>query len=262
MNGDQADIAGRLRKGLPRSWFGRGNSPTPVLDALLMGMAAAFVPIFDLIAFVRLQSRITTATGGWLDLAAYDYFGDRLPRFAGEGDRAYSVRIRREVFRRRNTRQAIIDVVRDLTGRVPDSVFEGWHPQHLSGYGTPRLAYGRVGTYGSTTAPFQTIVTMPLPQGYGIPNRPGWGSRRGGYGGTIFAFISESMLEGSGPTQTDILLALDNVRAAGTEIIVHFTDPLGFDPTDSYPEDPGSTGGPGGLLDFNKESGAGLIPFL
>lgn len=260
--GSQADIAARLRRHLPRSWFGEGDRPTPVLDSLLWGLAAILCGSFDLYAFAKAQTRLATATGGWLDLAALDYFGpDAFPRFRGEGDRAYSRRLRQEVLRRRVTRGAIDSVVFDLTGSHP-RIFEGWDSPTTGGWGTPAFAFGAAGLWGSSSAPLHTIVSMPLPQGYGIPNRGGWGSRVGGYGVGNFSFANDVDLIGSGPTQADIIAAIDRVRAAGTTIIVQFDSPLGFDPDDPGTQEPGNPNSRDGLLDFDTEEGAGLIPFL
>src|SRR5260363_58587 len=46
---------------LPR-WFG---NQTPVLDALLHGLAATARHAHRLIEYARLQTRLQTATGGW-----------------------------------------------------------------------------------------------------------------------------------------------------------------------------------------------------
>jgi hypothetical protein len=228
--GDPDDIALRIRRYMPR-WYGRTTDPTPVLDALLYGLAAAFASIWDLLTFARRQARLATMDGGWLDLAALDFFGpDGFRRFKGDTDATYRLRLRREVFRRRVTRQAIIDIVRDLTGAEPIEVFEGWDVTTNGGYGAAGcLAYGRAGRYGSNGAPNESIVVLPEPQGYGIPNTPGWGSGQFGYGaaGSNFRYVDAGEIVGSGPTKEDIIRSIDAVRAAGVAIYIRFVNPFG-----------------------------------
>ncbi len=227
MTGDAADIAQRLKRYLPR-WFGYSADPTPVLDSLLAGIASALAHLYALAEFARLQARLATATGGWLDFAAYDFFGRTLPRLGSERDADYSRRIRQEVFRQRNTRGAIDAAVFDLTDRHPH-IFEGQHAPTCGGYGNPSFAFGRAGCWGSSDAPYEVIVTTPRPAGYIIPNRGGWGSGTGGYGtvGGNFSFTDETSQVGSGARDVDVLAALERVRAAGVRVFVHFTNPAG-----------------------------------
>lgn len=229
MTGDADDIAARLKRALPR-WFGYVADLQPVRDAFVAGIAAALAPLHALITFTRDQARVATATGGWLELAAFDFFGDDFPRLLNESDASYSRRIRQEVLRERQTRNAIDKAVFDLTGIHPE-IWEGHYAPVCGGYGTPALAYGVAGLYGSLRAPFHVIVTMPEPTGFGIPNRGGWGTVLGGYGVGNFSFVDESLITGTGATAADILRALDRVRAAGITVLVHFTDPSGGDPT-------------------------------
>lgn len=225
MDGDQTDIAGRLKRYLPR-WFNYTDDPTPVLDSLLAGLAAILSTIYAMFAFLAKQVRVATSTGGWLDLTAYDMFGSDFPRLGDELDADYSLRIRREVLRERNTRNAIIQVVRDLTGITPH-VYEGWYAPVVGGYGRPSFAFGRSGVWGSHVIA-EVIVTMPRPAGYIIPGRGGWGSGTGGYGaiGGNFSFVGEASYEGRGARDVDVLRAIDRVRAAGVRVFVHFTEPV------------------------------------
>lgn len=229
MVGDQSDIAGRLRGYLPR-WFGT-TRPTPVLDSLLTGFGVVFAAVYDLIVFARQQARIATSSGAWLDITAYSFLGDKLPRFHLEADPAYRDRIRREIFRDRNTRRAGIDILTELTGSVP-FVYEGWYGPVCGGYGDLGLAYGRVGRYASRGALAQVIFHVPLPQNYGIPNRVGYGSllpggaAAGGLG-HIFSFVDDSEITGRGPSQIEILQRLESVRTDGVDYFVTFTAPPG-----------------------------------
>lgn len=223
MIGDVENIAGRIRRLLPR-WFGPTEVPTPVLTALLAGIATAFSGVFALIEFARQQARIATATGGWLDLIAQDFFGRGFPRFRNEPEAAYRTRLRQELFRQRNTRAALDSIVFDLTGQHP-RIFEGFFPADTGGWGSPQsFAWGGPGRWGSQTAIYEVIITMPYPQGYGIPNRGGWGSEVGGWGTGNFSWVNELDITGSGPTVADILNRIDQVRAAGITVLVRFVE--------------------------------------
>jgi hypothetical protein len=219
--GDQTDIYTRLRRVLV-PWFGADATISPKISALLQGFASAFSGIYLLIAFARLQARIATSTGGWLELSAYDYLGAGFGRFVGETDTLYSLRIRREILRDRVTRPAIVQAVKDLVGATP-TIFEPFSTIDCGGYGGAGLAYGRAGLYGSRAAPYEVWVTTPYPQGYGVPNRGGWGSGTGGYGAGNFSFLDDTLAVGSGATWIDVLAALERVRAAGVTIYVTFT---------------------------------------
>jgi hypothetical protein len=130
MTGDREDMVARLRAVLPTRWFPDGS---PVLDGVLNGLAAGWSWAYDQLQYVKAQTRIATATDVWLDIIANDFFGSRLVRHAGQGDKAFRGRIQRELFRERGTRGAIISVLQDLTGRAP-VVFEPARPADTGGY--------------------------------------------------------------------------------------------------------------------------------
>lgn len=247
MTGDQDDVHARLRQVLP-PWFGREDD-SPVLSALLEGAAWVLSYFYSLFAFAKLQTRIATASGGWLDLASGDFFGQRLRRFGGELDAIYSRRIRLEVLRDRNTRNGIDRAVFDMVGRHP-TIFEGFRPADCAAWGIPQtFGCGVYGAYGSVSAPFQVIITVSPPRGYGIPNRPGWNDVAGGLDAT-FTLASELDVQASGPTQPDLLDAIERVRSAGVVYFVRFKDP---DPT---PAPAGQS------LDLSDGYNSGLLPLL
>jgi hypothetical protein len=227
--GDSTNLQSRLARYLPRSWFGQPGD-APLVGSALAGFAAAFVNIFGLITFAIQQARIATSTGGWLDLTAYSFLGDTLPRFHLEADDAYRPRVRKEIFRDRNTRPAGVEILTELTGVAP-FVFEGWYAPVNGGRGSGRLAYSRAGRWGSTNAPSQVIFHVPQPQNYGIPRRGGWGSKTpagaavGGYGDGNFSYTNATEIVGSGPSQDEILQRLNSVRTDGVEYFVTFIQP-------------------------------------
>ena len=69
--GSQADIFNRLKALIPRSWFGA----SPNFDATLQGPAWALSSVYAEIAYAALQTRIKTATDGYLDLISCDFLG-------------------------------------------------------------------------------------------------------------------------------------------------------------------------------------------
>jgi hypothetical protein len=129
--GDQEDVLARLISVLP-PWFKAGA--TPVLDALLGGAAWAGSFAYGMIRFARQQARIATATGGWLDLAAYDFFGRDFVRPAGWTDAQFGAAITARLLNPNGTRPGLIAGIEQLTGRAP-RVFEPWNPTDTGGYG-------------------------------------------------------------------------------------------------------------------------------
>lgn len=246
--GDQADILARIKATLPSSWFA---TDAPILDGLLSGFANVASWIYGLIAYAKLQTRISTATDGWLDLIADDFFGRRFLR-GNRSDTLFRQAILAELFRPRQTRQAIIDVLVGLTGRTPQ-IFEPARPHDTGGYSpgpsgdrvARGLAYNTVGGYGSLLMPYELLVHayrsgtagIPSVAGYvgllgassGLPVMPGYSTvsgagvstistvipGRGGYStASAIEYGSLDMIEGS-VKDSDIYSAVDNVRAAG-----------------------------------------------
>lgn len=209
--GDRADQFRRLKSLLP-PWFG---DRTPLLDALLGGYAYIQAFLYDLIAFARLQTRIMTATGGWLDLISADFFGNGLPRIAGQTDNSYRTRILINLFRERGTRAAIVKVLTELTGREP-SIFEPFRVQDTGGYAMPCCGYGLAGHYGSALLPYQGFVVAFRPLGSGIPLIAGYGVSTGGYSTpsrAAYASLGDAL---DGVSDDDIFAAIAGVIPAGT----------------------------------------------
>lgn len=123
--GDTNDILTRLRSNVP-PWF-PSQGTAPVVDAILTGIAATFANIYSLLIYARAQARIPTATGAWLDMIAWDFFGGRFLRFVGESDADFSARIMVELIRPRLTRSAIQAALEALTG-FPVRIIEAWYP--------------------------------------------------------------------------------------------------------------------------------------
>jgi hypothetical protein len=192
MIGDIDDMAGRLRMVLPARWFG---DTTPVLDAVLTGLAQAWSGLYGLLAAVQSQSRIATASGVFLDIAAADYLGGVLPRRAGEADAAYSARIRGNLLTKRATRAGVVQALTNLTGRSP-RVFEPLNATDTGGYNV-NLGYNTAGGYGSAHLPYQFFLTAYRPNDQPISNAGGYGIGPGGYGAAPLVFGASAEFAGT-----------------------------------------------------------------
>jgi hypothetical protein len=172
MTGDPSDVASRFRALLPNGWFG---DDTPVLTGLLQGIGAAWACIYDLIQFVTQQARIATATGIFLDMISYDFFGGRLPRLGIEQDGMFRQRIQSELLRPRATRAALVLALQELTGRKP-LIFEPRLTSDTGGYALGGVGYNVAGGWGNMSLPFQLFVTAYRPQNSGIALVAGYGT--------------------------------------------------------------------------------------
>ena len=205
MTGDPSDIIARFKAALPTRWF---PDTTPVLDAVLSGLATAWSSLYALLATVRLQSRITTATGSFLDGASADFFANRLPRGTAEPDAVFSARIRQALVRDHATRAALSSVLQDLTGRSP-VIFEPARIADTGAYARGDLAYGVAGAWGSLDLPFQVLVTVRRPQASGIASVAGYGT-----GGPL---ARASLAQVSGQvTDSDIYATITSVMPTAT----------------------------------------------
>lgn len=219
MTGDQADMVARLKSVLPLRWF---SDTTPVLDAVLSGLADVWSWAYDLVSFAREQTRTATARGIWLDMIANDLFGVRLLRRTNEADDAFRQRIQQEIVRPRATREAIILALTELTSRAP-VIFEPAQAGDTGGWGgTPGnaaasngLGYGAAGAWGSLAMPFQVFVTAFRPADNGIAAVAGWGGPAG-YGAGAIEYGDLAMVTGP-VTDADLYAAVAAVMpVAGT----------------------------------------------
>ena len=210
MTGDQNDMVSRLRAVLPNRWF---PDSAPVLEGLLAGVAQAASWVYGLLGYAKLQTRIATATGGWLDLVAQDCFGARLVRTLGETDASLRARIERELLRPRVTRAALVQQIVDLTGRQP-TVFEPRRPADTGCWGG-FLSYAGTGAagaggWGSLQLPFQCFVTAYRPSGGGVPTVAGYGAAAGGYGKGAIEYADAATVTGAA-LDAEILAAIAGV---------------------------------------------------
>lgn len=224
MTGDHADFLKRLRIVLPRFWFA---DTTPVLDSVLTGLADAWTRVYGLLQYVKLQCRIGTATGAWLDIIAFDFFGSGFYRRTEESDDSYRSRIKEELFRERGTRNAVIAALTELTGRRP-MVFEPAHAPDTGGYGTLEgggggVGYGAAGGWGSLELPFQCFITAYRPAGGGVSYVAGWGAPVGAYCAGAIEFITLSMVQAQ-VADVDIYQMVSSVMPAAAIGWTQITD--------------------------------------
>ncbi|MCE9565857.1 MAG: hypothetical protein K8U57_27850 [Planctomycetes bacterium] len=214
MIGDPGNIFGRIKAALPNGWF---QGATPVLDGVLSGIAAALAAVYSQISYARLQTRVGTATDGFLDLISFDFFGANLPRRTQEMDAAFRNRILAALFPEKATRHGLVRTLEILTGRTP-WVFEPARPADTGAYNTNTMGYGAAGGYGSVLLPFQAFVVAYRPTSQGIPYIAGYGNSPG-------AYSTPSQIEYANPglvlgavQDADIYAAIDGVKPVATTI--------------------------------------------
>jgi hypothetical protein len=195
MIGSAADMIARLLALLPLRWFG---DTTPVLSALLAGLADGWAWLYTMLMYAQAQTRIATATDTFLDLISQDFFDTALPRRFGETDDAFRLRIQQNMLRPRATRAALAGELTNLTGRAP-RVFEPARPADTGGWGVA-VGYDVAGGYGSLLLPFQVFVTAYRPLGTGVPLVGGWGHGHtaygaGGWGMGAIEYVSLAMVQ-------------------------------------------------------------------
>jgi hypothetical protein len=189
--GDVPDLVYRLRTLLP-PWF-PNQGQAPVLDAILTGIATLLSTSYGFIQYARAQSRISTASGGWLDLIAWDFFGSRFQRRPTETDLSFQPRLKKELIRPRLTRPAIISMVRDLTGFTP-SLIEPFNGQDLGGFDLGNLALDAAGGMGATNHNNQIWVTAFRPITYGLQIAAGFDAGPGGFDTGLLELLDPQVL--------------------------------------------------------------------
>lgn len=216
--GDQSDLLSRLQALVPNGWFQTGL--VPIRDAILTGFANAFAFLYSAIAYVRLQARVSTATDGFLDLIALDFFGPSgLPR-NGLSDMNYRAEIEANLFRQRGTRASIILIVQQLLGTTP-VIIEPARAADLGAYDTPGTFYydSPLGIWGSYEMPLGCFVIVQVPNGHLVPFVAGYGNPVGALStGSQIEYIGKSTVNGL--TAATIYAAIASVRPVCGEIWV------------------------------------------
>lgn len=185
MTGDSLDILSRVKRLIPNRWF---SFVAPYRDALMGGLSDGAAWSYSLISYARLQTRIATSTGIFLDLIAFDFLGRYLLR-SGANDAVFRAQIKATILQERVTRQGMINALTTVTGSPP-AIFEPWNTGDTGAYGVPTFAYGAAGGWGSMNLPGQVFVKARHAIGPLTPNVGGFGNYPGGYGGGSVEYIN------------------------------------------------------------------------
>ncbi len=208
--GDQTDILQRLRALVPASWFRDAHGE---IDAVLGGVAANEAFIYNLVQFAKAQTRVQSASGGFLDLFAFDYFGLHFQRKPGQSDAAWALAIENELLRARVTRSAVIKAVHDLTG-TQVTLFEPWNAADTGGFGAAWALNEPKSAWGSGAYPYTMFITAVEPLGAGIANLSGLNDAQGGFGAGEFALADVHLTQGA-VTNQNIYDTINATRASG-----------------------------------------------
>lgn len=198
----------------PSGWFKASLPDNPVLRAVLAMSGSVADWAQGLITYADAQTRLGSATGGWLDIAALDFFGTRLRRRAGQTDDALRSRILAEILRERVTRAGMRRMLLDLTGQEP-RIFEPARPLDAGGYGVPNSGYGIGRGYGSLVRRGQVFIDVYRDLTVGAPRIAGYGVPAGKYGPGGYSAYAASETAGGSLTDADILEAMLSVAPAG-----------------------------------------------
>jgi len=134
MSTSVSDLVKRLKQTAP-PWFGDlSGAKAPVWTGFLTGPATMLAWYKDLVDFVQSLTRLSTMTGGWLDLFAQDFFGDDLLRETAETDASYRDRIKNEFFKASNTQAAILAAIAEITSVTPN-IIEWWRCDKTGAWG-------------------------------------------------------------------------------------------------------------------------------
>lgn len=217
---DQSAWATRLRRVLPRGWWGEPGS-TPILDGILAGLCYAHATLSNWIQFSRLQLRLATATDDFLDGLCADFLGTRVYRLDGETDAAFRIRIKREILRPRATRAAMVAALVDLTGQQP-LIVEPGNSSDCGGYDLGGCGYDAGGAWGDPLLAFQVFIVAYRPHVGGIPSVDGFDGSLGGWDVGALEYVSPDQV--SGVSDSDIYGLIEATRPAATVMWVRLTN--------------------------------------
>jgi hypothetical protein len=204
---------------LPSRWFSdSAKAPGGILYAILNSFAAGLDYISDGMVYVRLQTRILTATDTNLDNIATDFFGTSLVRRSGESDGSFRNRIIYSLFPEKATRRGVKKAVENLGA----TVVEIYEPNY-DGFFTDFCCTD--GNRISDPGPYEAILFV---------NRP-LNTSNGNLLFTDFNFTDYNYIP-SGDTNiwtildSDVFSAVESSKAAGTRVWV-VLDPISITQT-------------------------------
>lgn len=141
----------------PRNWYSdQAKSPGGVYYNFVATIADELETLWDDLEYVKNQTRISTATECFLDLAASDFFGGMLQRLPGEDDITYRGRILANLLLEKATRSAMIKSLAAFGAPVM-IMCEPWYPLDCGGYAlmdsTTNMVTTASGTYPAYGGP-------------------------------------------------------------------------------------------------------------
>ena len=121
-------IAGQVARLYPNRWAGdAAKSPGGVMYSLFLAVGSQVSFALQQANYALSATRIQTETSPELDLASEDFFGNALPRAAGQTDAAFLALIQANLFVPQATRGALSTAIENLVGAVPRMI-EPWNP--------------------------------------------------------------------------------------------------------------------------------------
>ncbi len=242
---DSDDIVSRVKRDIPGRWFA---SAAPIRDAILGGIADAGAWAYSLTGYARLQTRLATATGIWLDIFAYDFLRLHLRR-KGSNDDIFRTRIRSTILQERVTRAGMSSMLMALTGSTP-TIFEPWNTGDTGGWDTGAFAWADegassapdggwdvacgwdenawcwdiveasvtagsngAGAWGATEMPYQVLISVPPVLQQGVPLIGGWDTGAAAWDGGITEWVGDT--EDGDLTADDIYEAIRITKPTG-----------------------------------------------
>lgn len=224
--GDANDIVARVKKTLPRRWFAW---TAPLRDAVLGGLADGAAACYSFYQYAKLQTRISWATGPWLDLISYDFLGRTLPR-GGLQDEQYRALILATILQARVTRAAMTAILTKLNGSAP-WIFEPWNTGDTGAWSGPGHVYGTMGYgvghggWGNMNMPGQVLMQVKRSAPSGVPNVDGWGGTIGGWGAGSIEYVGLAT-EQTGLTDAQIYQVINQTRPTSVAVWVAFVTTL------------------------------------
>ncbi len=224
--GDSDDIVGRVRKTIPRRWF---TWTAKLRDALLGGIADGAAFSYSFYRYARLQTRISWATGPWLDLISYDFLGRTLPR-GGLQDEQYRALILATILQERVTRAAMVKILTKLNGSTP-WIFEPWNTGDTGAWSNASKKFGSMGYgvghggWGNMNMPGQVLMQVKRSAPSGVPNVTGWGRPAGGWGQGKIEYVGLSTQQ-TGLTDAQIYQVINQTRPTSVAVWVAFVTSL------------------------------------
>lgn len=213
--GDQENILQRLKVVLP-AWFG---DDTPNLDAILNAYSVTAAYNYRLYEYLKLQTRIKTATDDNLDLISRDYLGNRLPRRKNEDDNSFRNRILAFLLPFPATREGISDAIYALTGRRPD-IFEPWNVNDTGALNNDfYLNISQLGALPDAyEATFFITVYRPIAEG------SDWPALNNDFYLGFDSYLWSPQLIGRQVADEDILAIIQATKACGVTALVEILD--------------------------------------